>query len=143
MRHLKLVLVVKPDSDSKNASIGPLCNPWPIQLYSGFTVQFQFVFCALGFDCLQLIAMCPEGARDSSHYLHQRVRSYVSYGHHAIRKMIDDCAELWHFDIHTVFFLVDLGFNCHETIMEWLRVESVLFDSALFPNDHLNLFSRT
>ena len=28
----KVVLVLKLDSHSKNASIGLLCNPWPIQL---------------------------------------------------------------------------------------------------------------
>ena len=30
---LRLVLVLKSESHSKNASVGPFCNPWPIQLY--------------------------------------------------------------------------------------------------------------
>ena len=33
MRNPKLVLVLNSDSHSKNASVGPLYNPWPIQLY--------------------------------------------------------------------------------------------------------------
>ena len=33
MRNPKLVLVLKLDSNSKNASVGPLCNPWPTQSY--------------------------------------------------------------------------------------------------------------
>ena len=32
MRNPKLVLVLNLDSYSENASVGPLCNPWPIQL---------------------------------------------------------------------------------------------------------------
>ena len=34
MRNPKLVLVLKLDSHSKNASVGLLCNPWPIQVYN-------------------------------------------------------------------------------------------------------------
>ena len=33
MKNSKLVLVLKSDRDSKNVSVGPLCNPWQIQLY--------------------------------------------------------------------------------------------------------------
>ena len=33
MGNAKLVLVLGLDSHSKNASVGPLCNLWPIQLY--------------------------------------------------------------------------------------------------------------
>ena len=33
MRNPKLVLVLKSGSHSENAIVGPLCNPWPIQLY--------------------------------------------------------------------------------------------------------------
>ena len=33
MRNPKLALVLNSDSHSKNASVGPLRNPWPIQLY--------------------------------------------------------------------------------------------------------------
>ena len=32
MGNPKLVLVLNSDSHSENVSIGPLCNPWPIQL---------------------------------------------------------------------------------------------------------------
>ena len=34
MRNPKLVLVLKLDSHGENASVGPLCNPWSIQLFS-------------------------------------------------------------------------------------------------------------
>ena len=33
MRNPKLVLVLNLDSNSENVSVGPVCNPWPIQLY--------------------------------------------------------------------------------------------------------------
>ena len=33
MRNPKLVFVLNSDNHSENASVGPLCNPWPIQLY--------------------------------------------------------------------------------------------------------------
>ena len=31
-RHQKLVLVLKSGSHRENASVAPVCNPWPIQL---------------------------------------------------------------------------------------------------------------
>ena len=34
MRNPKLILVLKLDSHSENSSVGPVCNPWPIQLYA-------------------------------------------------------------------------------------------------------------
>ena len=42
MRNLKLVLVLKLDSHSENASVGPLCNPLPIQLTYGMTIVLEF-----------------------------------------------------------------------------------------------------
>ena len=41
MRNTKLVLVLNSDSHSENASVGPLCNPWPIQLYHFHTLPLQ------------------------------------------------------------------------------------------------------
>ena len=44
MRNPKLVLVLKFGSHSKNVSVGPLCNPWSIQLYVQAILQYRNVF---------------------------------------------------------------------------------------------------
>ena len=44
MRNSKLVLVLQLDSHSKNASVRPLCNRWPIQLCTGGYTKWKLFF---------------------------------------------------------------------------------------------------
>ena len=48
MRNQKIVLVLKSDSHSKNASVGQLCNLWPIQLYKKCVAPLNLSRNALG-----------------------------------------------------------------------------------------------
>ena len=59
------------------------------------------MFCALGFDCLQLIVMCPEIVCDYWHDFHQRIRG--SHGHRVVHKAIGNCAKLWPFNVLSVW----------------------------------------
>ena len=65
VRNPKLILVLKLDSHSENASVGPLCNPWSIQLYT-------FLIILKEIDVLYYVAIT---------YLYAQAQYYQAHAH--------------------------------------------------------------